>query len=388
MDSFLVTVSGRERPDLLPALAVGLVDAGVELLDLELSTLRGSVLAALLVRAPADGRWRLALEALAAERKLRLSIEPAPPERDLRERHVVTALGSRLGAPELRAVAELLARHGGVVLASRRLSATRLAAWELDVALHPGADAVALRRDLLALATEGGFDLALQREGILRRAKRLVVFDMDSTLIPIEVIDELARVHGVGDRVAAITERAMRGEMDYDESLRQRVALLAGLREEVLHQIAARLPLTEGAELLVRALRRLGYRVAVVSGGFSVAAAALQRRLGLDEAHSNRLEVRDGALTGRVVGPIVNAQRKAELLEAIARREGIPLEQTIAVGDGANDRLMLEKAGLGIAFRAKPALREAADCAIGACGLDAILFLLGLTEAEVAELAG
>jgi phosphoserine phosphatase len=213
----------------------------------------------------------------------------------------------------------------------------------------------------------------------------MVVMDMDSTLIRIEVIDELARAAGVGEQVAKITERAMHGEMDYDESLRQRVGLLAGMDASVLHRIAANLPLTEGAETLIRVLKRLGYRTAVISGGFSVAAEALKARLGIDYAFSNVLEEQDGKLTGRTLGAIVNARRKAELLEELANREGILLEQVIAVGDGANDLLMLERAGLGIAFRAKPKLRQAADTSISAGGLDSILFLLGLTARELQE---
>ena len=213
----------------------------------------------------------------------------------------------------------------------------------------------------------------------------MVVMDMDSTLIRIEVIDELARAAGVGEQVSKITERAMHGEMDYDESLRQRVGLLAGMDASVLHRIAANLPLTEGAETLIRVLKRLGYRTAVISGGFSVAAEALKARLGIDYAFSNVLEEQDGKLTGRTLGPIVNARRKAELLEDLANREGILLEQVIAVGDGANDLLMLERAGLGIAFRAKPKLRQAADTSISAGGLDSILYLLGLTARELQE---
>jgi phosphoserine phosphatase len=187
--------------------------------------------------------------------------------------------------------------------------------------------------------------------------------------------------------VAKITERAMQGEMDYDESLRQRLSLLRGLDVGVLRKLAAELPITEGAETLIRVLKRLGYRTAVISGGFSIAAEALKARLGIDYAYSNALEVANGQLTGRVTGPIVNAQRKAELLETIAQAEGVLLDQTIAVGDGANDLLMLQRAGLGVAFRAKPKLREAADTSLSASGLDAILFLLGITERELLEVA-
>ena len=238
---------------------------------------------------------------------------------------------------------------------------------------------------MLSVATSAGFDVSLQRESLYRRSKRLVVLDMDSTLIRIEVIDELARAAGVGAEVARITERAMQGEMDYDESLRQRVGLLAGLDVAVLDKLAANLPLTDGAETLVRVLKRLGYKIAVISGGFSRAAEALKRRLGVDYAYSNNLEVQGGKLTGRVVGPIVNGLRKAELLETIAQAEGVLLDQVIAVGDGANDALMLERAGLGIAFHAKPKLREAADTSISAAGLDAILYLLGFSARELQE---
>ena len=260
-----------------------------------------------------------------------------------------------------------------------------LACVEFAISLADASAEAALKRALLAAAGQGAFDCALQKETLLRRSKRLVVMDMDSTLIRIEVIDELARAAGVGSEVAKITERAMQGEMDYDESLRQRVGLLKGLDVAVLDKIASDLPLTDGAETMVRVLKRLGYKIAVISGGFSRAAEALKRRLGVDYAYSNNLEVQGGKLTGRVAGPIVNAQRKAELLETIAQAEGILLDQVIAVGDGANDALMLDRAGLGIAFHAKPKLREAADTSLTSSGLDAILYLLGISARELQE---
>ena len=384
-DELLITATGRLPADLLPALAAALGACGAELLDVEQVSLRGRALLGLVARVPRGASLDGVAEAARA-RGVELAFEPAAPAGERGgQRQVITVFGRRLAAGDLGAVGGLVAARGGTIESVARLARAPMAAFEIHAAV-PG-DAGALRRELLELSMRSGFDAAIQRERLFRRAKRMVVFDMDSTLIRIEVIDELARAHGVVDQVAAITDRAMQGEMDYDESLRQRVALLRGLEVGVLDRIAANLPLTEGAEVLVRALRRLGYRVAVLSGGFSVAAAALRDRLGLDWAHSNELEVKDGRLTGRVVGPIVNAQRKAELLETIAAREGILLDQVIAVGDGANDLLMLEKAGLGIAFRAKPRLREAADLSISAAGLDAILYLLGLTEEEIAELA-
>lgn len=387
-DEVLVTVTGRQEPGLVPALTRVLASCGAALIDVEQVSLRGRSLLGLLVRLPREGRCLAELARTAAEHGVELDFEPveAVPE-PVQQRFVVTAFGGQLGAAEVHAVTEAVAAHGGVLRTIERLAGAPMAALEMHLGLPAGRDPRALQRALLELATQRSFDVALQRESVFRRAKRLVVFDMDSTLIRIEVIDELARAHGVVDRVAAITERAMQGEMDFDESLRQRVALLQGLDVAVLERIAANLPLTEGAETLVRVLRRLGYRVAVISGGFSMAAEALRARLGLDWAHSNVLEVRDGKLTGGIVGPIVNATRKAELLGEIAAREGILVDQTIAVGDGANDLLMLQKAGLGIAFRAKAKLREAADLSISASGLDAILFLLGLGAREIAELS-
>jgi phosphoserine phosphatase len=298
---------------------------------------------------------------------------------------VLTAIGDTLGAPHLHALASVLAAEGANIEKIGRLSENTLNSVEIHAQLPPGRDSEALRRTLLAVATKAGFDVSLQRESLYRRSKRLVVMDMDSTLIRIEVIDELARAAGVVDQVSRITERAMQGEMDYDESLRQRVSLLKGLDVAVLDRLAADLPLTDGAETLIRVLKRLGYSIAVISGGFSRAAEALKRRLGIDYAYSNNLELAGGKLTGRVVGPIVNAQRKAELLETIAQAEGVLLDQVIAVGDGANDALMLERAGLGIAFHAKPKLRESADTSISASGLDAILYLLGISARELQE---
>jgi phosphoserine phosphatase len=390
-DTVLVTVTGKDSPGITARLTGLLAEAGAALLDIEQVVVRGQLTLCLLVRLP-EARGVLK-ELLFAARELGVSLDfqpvDAPPAGPAPSRHVVTVVGRSLGARELHAVAERLARHGANMERVHRLSEAEPGAVELHIALPAEREPEELKRALLELAmSTNSFDVALQRESLYRRGKRLVVMDMDSTLIRIEVIDELARAYGVGEQVARITERAMHGEMDYDESLRQRVGLLKGLDEQVLRNIAANLPLTEGAETLIRVLKRLGYRTAILSGGFSVAAEALMKRLGIDQAHSNTLEVVDGKLTGRTLGPIVNARRKAELLESIAQAEGILLDQVIAVGDGANDLLMLERAGLGIAFRAKPKLRQAADTSITAGGLDSILFLLGLTTRELQEVLG
>ena len=386
----LVTVTGKDHPGITARLTALLAEQGAELLDIEQVVVQGRLTLCLLVRGP-EGRGVLeALLFTARELGVALDFQPVetPAVGEPPRRYVVTVVGRSLGARELHAVTGPLAEHGANIERITRLSAGTLGSVEIHVALPPGSNPEDLQRVLLERAMASTtFDVALQRESLFRRGKRLVVMDMDSTLIRIEVIDELARAYGVGEQVSRITERAMHGEMDYDESLRQRVALLQGLDVEVLRRIAANLPLTEGAETLIRVLKRLGYRTAIISGGFSVAAEALQARLGIDYAYSNVLEEAEGRLTGRTLGPIVNARRKAELLEHIAQDEGILLDQVIAVGDGANDLLMLERAGLGIAFRAKPKLRQAADASISAGGLDTLLYLLGLSERELQEVS-
>ncbi len=390
----LVTVTGPDRTGVTATLTGILAEQGAILHDIEQVVVQGQLTLCLLVGLP---HTRDVLkELLFAAKELRMELDfqpveggpPVPPRpaESAGRRYVITAIGPALGARHLHALSTTLAAEGANIEKISRLSESTLASVELHVLLPPGRDSDALKRTLLAVATSAGFDVSLQRESLYRRSKRLVVMDMDSTLIRIEVIDELARAAGVVERVSRITERAMQGEMDYDQSLRERVDLLKGLDVKVLDRIASELPLTEGAETLIRVLKRLGYKIAIISGGFSRAADALKRRLGIDYAYSNNLEIADGKLTGRVVGPIVNAQRKAELLETIAQAEGVLLDQVIAVGDGANDALMLERAGLGIAFHAKPKLRESADTSISASGLDAILYLLGISGRELHEI--
>ena len=220
-----------------------------------------------------------------------------------------------------------------------------------------------------------------------RRNRRLVAFDMDSTLIKAEVIDELARVHGVGDEVAAITDRAMRGEIDFKESFRRRVALLKGLSASAFAGVAAAVPLTEGAQRLIGALKHFGYRTAIISGGFTYVGDRLKRELGIDYVYANELETRDGVVTGAVVGEIVDAERKASLLRTLCSNEGIALAQSIAIGDGANDLPMLATAGLGVAFHAKPIVRESASHAISNFGLDSVLYLMGFTDRDIEQAA-
>jgi phosphoserine phosphatase len=385
----IVTVSGPDRPGITAKLTGLLHELGAQLLDIEQVVVQGNLCLGLLIGIAKD--HGVLKELLFAAKELGCSLDfkaiesVQRPRHQMSDRYVVTVIGPCLGASEVHQLSAKLAEHGGNIARIARLSLGDLRSLEMSVDLPKGASSAELKKTLLRLGMESSFDVALQREGLFRRSKRLVVMDMDSTLIPIEVIDELAKAAGVRDQVAAVTERAMAGEMDYDESLRKRLGLLEGLEVSVLERIAAELPLTEGAETLIRVLRRLGYRTAVISGGFSIAAEALKARLGIDYAYSNTLEVVNGKLTGKVIGPIVNGRRKAELLETIAQAEGVLLDQVIAVGDGANDLLMLEAAGLGIAFRAKPKLREAADTSISTGGLDSILYLLGISAQELAE---
>jgi phosphoserine phosphatase len=398
LDRILVTVTGRDRPGVTSILTGILAEKGAALEDIEQVVVHGQLTLCLLVDLPRESD--VLKELLFAAKQLGMELDFMPVLADPGSRaapkgpsadslwYVITAIAPSLGAPHIHAIASTLAAGGANIEKVSRLSEGALGSVEIHATLPPSGDPEALKRSLLGVAMKPSapFDVALQREGLYRRSKRLVVMDMDSTLIRIEVIDELARAAGVYAEVSAITERAMAGELNYDESLRQRVALLKGLDAAVLDRISAELPLTEGAETLVRVLKRLGYRIAIISGGFSRAAEALKRRLGIDYAFSNNLDIEGGKLSGRVIGPIVNAQRKAELLEIIAQLEGVVLDQVIAVGDGANDILMLQKAGLGIAFHAKSKTREAADTSISDAGLDAILYLLGISAREIKEI--
>lgn len=311
-----------------------------------------------------------------------------------KDRYIVTLLARVITAQQIAAITRIVASNGlnidHINRLSGRISLThdqqhQKACVEFSVRGKPH-DLRQMRSDFLTIAGELGIDIAFQKDSAYRRNRRLVAFDMDSTLIEAEVIDELAHRAGVGEQVAAITERAMRGELDFDESFRQRVGLLKGLDATVLEDIAATLPITEGAEKLIQALRALGYKTAILSGGFTYFGRFLQQRLGIDYVYANDLIIENGEVTGTVQGTIVNGERKAQLLREIAQRENLNLEQVIAVGDGANDLPMLSIAGLGIAFRAKPLVKQNAGQAISNLGLDGILYLLGVRDRDSEEL--
>jgi len=302
----------------------------------------------------------------------------------------VTLLTRKVTAEQLQTVSSITARYGLNIDRIDRLSGRMpldtptdksKGCIEFSVRGEP-ADQQEMQAEFLRVAQELNVDIAFQQDSLFRRNRRLAVFDMDSTLIEAEVIDELAKAHGVGERVSEITERAMRGELDFRASFKERLALLKGLDIKVLDEIGASLRLTEGAEALFAELKRLGYKTAILSGGFTYFARQLQARLGIDYIFANELEVVDGKCTGNAIEPIVDAQRKADLLRELASKEGLSLEQTIAVGDGANDLPMLAIAGLGVAFRAKPLVKQSAKQAISTLGLDGVLYLLGFRDRE------
>jgi phosphoserine phosphatase len=312
-----------------------------------------------------------------------------------RPRYIVTLLARTVTAAQTAALTQVLSDQGLNIEVITRLSGRpplegdcrNPACIEFFVRGRP-ADLESLRKTFLELSAEHAMDIAFQEDNVFRRTRRLVAFDMDSTLIAAELIDEMARVWGKGEEVARVTEAAMRGEMDFKESLSRRLELLRGLPVERLERLAETIPLTEGAEKCVANLKRFGYKIAIISGGFTFFGKKLQQRLGIDFLHANELEMEDGRLTGRVQGPVVDAARKAELLEDIAAQESISLQQVVAVGDGANDLPMLGLAGLGIAFHAKPVVREGARQAISTLGLDSLLYLMGVREREMIAAAG
>lgn len=305
-----------------------------------------------------------------------------------RARYIITLLARKISSDQLARVTRVISQHGLNIDGINRLSG-RIPLGELPplskACLEFSArgslrDPAEFRRQLLEVAGALEVDLAFQQDNMYRRNRRLVAFDMDSTLVEAEVIDELAKLAGVGDQVSAITERAMRGEIDFSESFRTRVALLEGLEESALARVAQQLKITEGAEHLITILRTLGYKTAILSGGFTYFARHLQARLGMDYVFANELDIADGRVTGRIKGGIVDGKRKAELLRQLADEMKIDLQQVIAVGDGANDLPMLSIAGLGIAFRAKPLVQKSAEQSISTLGLDAILYLLGISD--------
>ncbi|MEK7415066.1 MAG: phosphoserine phosphatase SerB [Planctomycetota bacterium] len=397
-DVLLINITGPDHPGISARLTGVLANCGAQVLDVAQSSIHDQLSLGLIIALPTGTRHGDVIKETlfaAHEVGVQARFEPIAVDRyeawvagQGSERHSLILLGRGLSAEQISATTAVIAAQGLNIFAIQRLSgrvslsnppATPRSCIEFLLRGHPS-DGAAMRAAFLELSARLGIDIAIQADDMYRRSRRLVCFDMDSTLIQTEVIDELAVAAGVGDRVKAITESAMRGELDFAESFRRRVALLKGLDARVLDRIAEQLPLTEGAERLCSVLKRLGYRLAILSGGFTYFGRHIQRRLGIDHMHANELEIVDGRLTGRHLGEIVDAAAKARLLRQIAASEGIAHQQVIAVGDGANDLQMLSAAGLGIAFHAKPIVRAAAGHAISTLGLDALLYMLGLRD--------
>ncbi|HEX6947607.1 MAG TPA: phosphoserine phosphatase SerB [Acidimicrobiia bacterium] len=381
LKTVLVTLHGPDHAGIAAGMMDLLAAQGCEVYDVGQIVIRGRLMLNVLIGVPAEKATVRDLLFFAWEHGLEVDfevVEPVPtPLKDLR---VVTVIAPRIGPEEFGAVASAIARGGGNIERIVRLSRYPVVSYELTIS---GGDKDAITQDLVEMAAATPLDVAIQPEGLTRRAKRLVVMDVDSTLIQEEVIDLLAREAGVEEEVSRMTDSALAGEMDFEEALRKRVRMLAGLDEGVLQRVADTITLTPGARTLIRTLKRLGIKTAIVSAGFTRVCRMLAERLEIDYYLSNTLEIVNGKLTGNLVGDIVDGSAKARFVEELAAEEGIPLDQVVAIGDGANDLEMLRVAGLGIAFNAKPMVREKADTTIRVPYLDPILFLLGIQREQV-----
>lgn len=385
----LLTVTGPDRPGVTARVTAILAAHGAEMVDVEQVVVNGHLSLGIMTRVDENADAVVVVRELTeqvSELGMQLDVQfddiaPAAPP----STHAVVILGSPVTASAFSAIAGSLATIGANIDSIRGIADYPVTGLELFVSTagRDAADDALLRATLSPLSDAHGVDISVDKAGLARRSKRLVVFDVDSTLVQGEVIEMLAAHAGKEEEVRAVTERAMRGELDFAQSLHERVATLAGLPESVLQEVAASIVLTPGARTTIRTLKRLGIRCGVVSGGFIQVISGLAEELGLDFARANTLEIVDGKLTGRVIGKIVDREAKAEYLREFADELGISLSQTVAVGDGANDIDMLTTAGLGIAFCAKPALREVADASLSAPFLDAVLFVLGITRDEI-----
>ncbi len=398
-----MSVTGQDRPGLTASVMEILARYDAQILDIGQADIHSTLSLGILIRISEQNSGHVMKDLLFKATELRVNINFSPisvedyeawVDRQGKKRYILTIIGRSLSAKQVEAATKIIAAHGLNIDSILRLSGRRSVKREskhvracIEFSLRgTPTDQARMQEELMRMSTELGIDFSFQKDDMYRRMRRLICLDMDSTIIQTECIDELAMRAGVGDQVKAITARAMRGEIDFKESFKERVALLKGLDVSVMQDIAEHLPITEGAERLMSVLKRCGYKIAILSGGFTYFGEYLQRKFGIDYVYANELEIdEDGKLTGNYVGPIVDGQRKAELLKLIAKVEKVNLAQTIAVGDGANDLPMISEAGLGIAFHAKPRVAANARQSINTIGLDGILYFLGFKDSYLGE---
>ncbi len=397
----LINITGKDRKGLDSKFMGILAEYNVNVLDIGQAVIHEHISLGILVEIPNENNFsNLYKDMLYEGHTMGLSIDVKPVSEDRyenwvkaqgKERRIITLLGKKLTAEQIAKVASVIYKNDLNIDSITRLTgrisvdspqSNPRASIQLTATGKPR-DIKGMRGRFMDISKETGIDISFHVDNIYSRNKKLVVFDMDSTLIPVEVIDELAKLAGVGEAVAKITASAMRGEIDFKESFRRRVALLQGLEEEKLQTIIDTLPLAEGAEIVAKTLKGLGYKLGILSGGFTFVGEHLKEKLGFDYIYANELDIRDGRVTGEVSGEIIDGEKKAYFLQKIAEKENITLEQTIAVGDGANDLPMINLAGLGVAFHAKPIVREKAGNTISTVGLDGLLYLIGIHDREI-----
>ncbi|MCI5931083.1 MAG: phosphoserine phosphatase SerB [Prevotella sp.] len=402
-EQILISITGQDRPGLTASVMAILAKYGAQVLDIGQADIHSTLSLGILMRLDGMHSWQVMKELLFKATELGVNIDFSPISDDEYEswvnhqgknRYILTLIGRSLSARQIEATTKIIAEQGlnidSILRLTGRMSIKHpernvRACIEFSLRGNP-ADTAAMQKELMNMSQEMAVDFSFQHDDMYRRMRRLICFDMDSTLIQTECIDELAKRAGVGDKVSEITARAMHGEIDFKESFKERVALLKGLDASVMKDIAENMPITEGTDRLMSVLKTCGYKIAILSGGFTYFGEYLRKKYGIDYVYANELEIGDdGKLTGRYVGDIVDGQRKAELLKLIAQVERVNLAQTIAVGDGANDLPMIGEAGLGIAFHAKPRVVANAKQSINTMGIDGILYFLGFKDSYLGE---